>query len=249
MKSCCFFALLISVTLFHLEGCQPEQPPYTAVSVLCDVSEHAFNDSAIYKKDIAALTQMIAHGPLKQGNGGGQLRMSALNELSQNNAHIATLPSPDASILGINPYVRQDEVSQFEQKVKDVIETFCHTYRKDANQTKIYQGLCNELVRLKADSADYKIMVIYSDFLENSTLFSLYPNKSTKYLKYPTEFADSVLAHVCPLPMLQEVDIYLVAYRTTKNDEPVNQALHFWKAILEHAGAKVTIGVDLTSML
>ncbi len=249
MKTCCFFVLLSVAVLLHLTGCQREHSPSTTIAVLCDVSEQAFNDSAFYKKDIAALTWLIVHDPLKQDNGSGQLRLSALNALSQNSVRTATLPAVDAGFLGVNPYVRQDDVSEFEHDALDAFDAFGRTYRKDAGQSKIYQGLCNELTRLASDPAKYKIMVVYSDFLENSALFSLYPPENLKYLNDPVGFADSTLSRVCPLPSLDSITIYLVAYRNEKNDDTVNQALQFWKVILVHRGAKVIIGADLTSML
>lgn len=249
MKTCRFIILLLAFFLLLLQGCQPEPPSNTAVSVLCDVSEKAFNDSALYKKDIAALAGLVARNPLKTGDGGGCLRLSALNALSQNTVHTATLPVSDADVLGPNPYVRQDEVQQFEKEVRDGFDAFCRIYSKDADHSKIYQGLCNELTRLASDPAEHRIMAVYSDFLENSALFSLYPPDNIQCLNDPVQFADSTLSRICPLPALNGITIYLVAYRNEKNDDMVNQALRFWKVILEHRGATVNIGADLNSML
>ncbi|MCC6283650.1 MAG: hypothetical protein IT262_23800 [Saprospiraceae bacterium] len=248
MGNFCFVAFFAAVAIAGASGCGTSRPYTTAVSVLCDVSEKEYTDSAGYRKDRAMFTGFIVGDTSKPGNEGGYIRLTALNALSQNTVHSATLPSPEAGILGSNPLNRKDEINAFQQQVTAIFDNFGRAYRKDAGQSKIYQGLCRELTRLADDKADRKIMVVYSDFLENSALFSLYPPHNLKYLQDPIQFADSVLRQDCPLPNLNGIDIYLVAYRTESNDEAVNQALKFWETVLEHAGARVESGAGLGSI-
>lgn len=248
MRNYCFIAFFAAVAIAGASGCGTSRSFTTAVSVLCDVSEKEYTDSACYRKDRATFTGFIVGDTSKPGGEGGYIRLTALNALSQNTVHTATLPPADAAVLGPNPKIRKDEIKAFQQQVSVMFDNFGRAYRKDAGQSKIYQGLCRELTRLADDKADRKIMVVYSDFLENSPLFSLYPPHNLKYLQDPVQFADSVLRQDCPLPRLDSIDIYLVAYRTESNDEAVNQALKFWETVLEHAGARVETGAGLGSM-
>lgn len=242
------FPSLLAVCFTGLTACLKEKPRFTAVSVLGDRTETEFADTGFVRKNLPALATLIVPDTLNPGGDGGQISVSTLNDLSQNTPRIATLAPDAGGALGPNPYLRKEDLANFQVNLAEALTVFRQASISDTRQSKIYQGLCNELTRLAAVSADRKIMVVYSDFLENSPLFTFYPLEKADFVKDPVQFTRSRLSKVCPLPNLAGIEIYLVAYRTVDNDEAVNVALRFWQTILEHAGARVKTGVDLAAM-
>lgn len=238
-----------SLLLLSISNCKPVVVLNSEVSLLYDITEKSYIDSIRFKNDLQTLLSMVVQDSTQSEKYSGEIRFSALNELSQNAAIVVNLPADDSGILGSNPYVRKEQVQSFKIALANASMKFKNSITLDkVPQSKIYQGLCRELNRLSNDAADKKSLIVYSDFLENSELFSFYLPDNQSFLDDPVHFFDSVLNQACPIPELNNIDIYLVAFRTSENDLQVNKALKFWKIILEHKGAKVKTGVDLQSM-
>lgn len=235
---------MLGVMLLLPFQCKNEPPSLTAVTVLSDVSEPEFAAKHALYTNRFALLHFFVVDTMFPGSNGGSLRLARLNDLSESPAYTITFPAGQGALLD-NPKVRREAGQKFAADLTVATDTFLQKNYTGTKESKIYQGICRELQHLVASAADRRILIIFSDLLENSALFSFYGQGPKPFLKDPIAFADSVLQEACPLPDCSQVDIYLVTFRTTENDELVNQAEKFWKAVLEHARARVHTGSSL----
>jgi hypothetical protein len=235
--------------LLCLLSCNNPPSLFTSVTVMYDTTEKTFLDSAYYQKRIPELMRFIIPDSIESINNGGEIELSALNDISQNQTYGATL-KPVKDKWGVNPYVREEQIIQFKQETKSAFDIFYKYHSKDTiDHSKIYQGLCHAVGEIKDDVANKRVIVIFSDFLEHSDLFSFYGKGNPEFLQDPVRFYEINLKTHCQLPPMKDIEVYLITpFRNEKNDEMINKALSFWKKILEYQGAKVKTGVSLPSI-
>lgn len=235
--------------LLCLLSCNNPPSLFISVTVMCDTTEKTFLDGTYSQKWVPDLVRFIMPDSIQSINNGGEIEISALNDISQNEAYRSVL-KPVKDKWGANPYVREEQITRFEQDARNAFNTFYKHHSKDTiDHSKIYQGLCRAVEEIKDDAADQKIIVVFSDFLEHSDLFSFYGKGDLSFLQDPIGFYETKLKPHCQLPPMNDIEVYLITpYRNEKNDEMINKALSFWKAILQHHGTKVKTGVSLSSI-
>jgi len=130
--------------------------------------------------------------------------------------------------------------------VNNALELIHDKKREELSQSKIYQNLCRELNNVNAGSSKILIL-IYSDMLENSNLFSFYRNinRIKEWNKDIEKAINSLKEKDCQLPDLFKADIHVISKRKVENDILINEAEMFWTKMFETTRATFHFDADL----
>ena len=215
--------------------------------VFVDVTDSVFRSAPHYVSDVPLILRKMNIDTLKGGNDGGELRLFLINNLSESKSRVRQLKKGISGLLGDNPLDRIDEIKKFSRGVWQDLLSLLGGIQWQTDQSKIYQNLCRELNNLVKTKSDRKVVIIYSDMLENSNLFSFYGSGVEKVHRYLKDMAytKTELMIDCEMPDLSGVEVNIVTFRTTKNDERVNLASRFWTSLFNQKNANVRFDSEL----
>ena len=223
-----------------LTTCQTIPVTKTSVYLLYDVTEIDFiRQRARFVQEAPERLAALGVDTAGVEPAAVEVSIGLVNDLAQTRMRSARLPAGPANRWDDNPLVRRDAATQFRNTLAIQIDQLLSTADSTTAQSKIYQRLCRELHRLAADSADAKALVLYSDLLENSALFSFYTDdpKNTGI----DRFEQDVLAGECLLPDLTGIRIHLVVLRNPEQDDRIEAAAQFWERLLRKKHADVQV--------
>lgn len=240
---------IVLVVLFAISCIKNEQPRYTQLSVLLDVTDEHLKNDRFVAENLPGFVEMMNLDKQTGGFSGGEIKLSFINEVSDSKSKTIKIAKGDPGLMGENPLTRKDEVTRFYKKLEDELRTFSQTANWGTSSSKIYQKVARECIKMKRSEADRRCLIIYSDMLENSSLFSFYEsgwkNKIEKMIETTETTVQQLSENGPALPDLSEFEIYIIAKRTPVNDEKINLSEQFWTAILEYQGATVYFGSEL----
>jgi hypothetical protein len=148
----------------------------------------------------------------------------------------------DASWVNAQPALaRQTDIETFKN------ETFVNTVEKikkelvfGKEKSKIFENLCKRAKSINEEDAENKVLLIYSDMLENSDNITFYSKK----LPTLNDFDKS--AKSCDFPDLTGIKISIISPVQKENDKMVNIAWQIWESFFASKNAKsVNFDVDL----
>ena len=238
--------LLIISVLF---SCKPEKTQTTAVIVLIDVTDERFKDNQFTEENIPKFLQLMKLNKETGGYSGGEIKFSLINEVSDSKSRKAQIASGETGLMGENPLTRKDEVNRFCDELDIALSEVLEKADWGTNASKIYQKVTRECIKLSREEADRKYLIIYSDMLENSKLFTFYGNnwksQIDKMINEPELTMEKLGAKGPSLPDLSDLEIFIIATRTEGNDEKINLSEQLWTSLFEYQGATVTFGSTL----
>jgi len=240
------FILLFILILF---SCKKQEVQNTQICVLIDVTDEKFQDPNFTEENLPRLLKLMKLDEENGGYSGGEIKLSLINEISDSKSKTVSIDLAETGMLGENPLNRRDEVNRFKDELKQSFTSVLDQANWGTDASKIYQKVIRELIKMKKKEADRYYLVIYSDMLENSELFSFYgqnwQQQITKMAADP-ELTISELGKKGPaMPDLSEFDIYVVVSRNKENDEKINLSEQLWTSIFEYQGATVTFNSTL----
>jgi hypothetical protein len=212
-------------------GCPGNKPKHTNIYILVDVTDSLFKDNQILVDSVPKILNKIGVSTTTGGDAGGETKIFVINDLSDSPSVSVKLNSDPGGLLGANPIDRTDEIKVFETNLKSALGKVTDGVEWNKDKSKIYQNVCRELNNLNKSEGE-KTMIVFSDMLENSELFSLYKN-ADKLATDVKNLEQNVLKKDCELPDLSQTDLYFVSNRNKKNDQLINSAERFWKALFQ----------------
>lgn len=227
--------------------------------IFIDVTDTLNRDEKIFTNDAEKIIDKMNLSIENGGLSGGIVKFFLLSETSSSPYKSVEIEKGANSYFDerSNKYIRGEEIKEFSEKINLTINEILYDVDWEKENSKIYQQLCREINRLaKLSTADQKIIIIYSDMLENSKLFSFYGRK-IKEIEHWMANKDRIkiayeqrLSTDCKLPTkeegIDEIEIYFVSKRTRTNDEKVNLAERFWSTLFSTQGIKgVHFGSEL----
>ena len=238
---------LLLVLIFA--SCKKQEVQYTQVCVLIDVTDEKFRDNNFVDENLPKFLKLMKLDPESDGFSGGEIKLSLINEVSDSKSKTIKIATAETGMLGENPLNRRDEVQRFSTELKESFTTILENADWGTDASKIYQKVSRELLKMKKSEADRKYLIIYSDMLENSKLFSFYGTnwkQQIEKLAADPELTLEQLAKNGPaLPDLSEFEIFVVASRNQQNDEKINLSEQLWTSILEQQGATISFNSTL----
>ena len=238
---------LVLLCALCLLGCTQEKPKFTTVYVFVDETDSLFRTASHYLPDIPLILRKMNIDTVNGGFDGAELRLFLINDLSESKSTVRRLEEGSPGMLGQNPLDRLDEVKKFSRGIGGDFVSLLREAQWQKNQSKIYQNLCRELNNLVKANSDKKAVIIYSDMLENSNLFSFYGSGIEKVRRYIEDMNQTrrELMVDCEMPDLSGVELSIVSLRTKENDEKVNLASQFWTRFFQQQRALVRFGSEL----
>lgn len=215
-------------------GCSSPRPITFDIYVLIDVTEDGFQDKETY---FSALNEIYRRMNIDGLRNGAKVRYQFVNDVSESKFEFETLSSDSRGWLSKAEMDRADEVKKFKNSLQAKLQGLLGKAEWRRDKSLVYQPLCRALNALRRSDMDHKIVVIFSDMLENSNLFSFYGvgrksvvDEARKDLKAFAERIQSISG--CVLPDLRDIEIHIVVWRTPENDELVNEAEKLWKGLI-----------------
>jgi len=148
----------------------------------------------------------------------------------------------DANQWLSNVLERKREVLGFQKELSRLF-TVMQTVPEGKKQSSLYLPIANELTALHESTAHRKILILASDLMENTAAISFYSPATIKLLQTKQDSITSALERIQSLPDLRGIEIYLVYYPKTPEEDSRYQLISaFYKNLFEKKGATVSIG-------
>ncbi len=149
--------------------------------------------------------------------------------------------------LASSEFTRKREVTAFKAKLMALLDSA----RRDTagrEHSSIYLPMAGELTRLAASNADRKVLVVFSDLMENTPDLSFYNSRTFAQLLTDQETISNQLSFKANLPDLAGVEIHFIYEpKNAKDDATYRRTSSFFKTLFESKGAKVSISANLLS--
>ena len=183
-----YYILVLLISLYSCKDCSSYKS--TSMLVFIDCTEIDENSGEIETIN-SNIDKLITHFDLETSNmcNSGIIKLIPLYDFS------SSVPISFSIEKGKGwdetDYVRSNAIKSFKDSIISGINTIvdkCERYKpKKVNgydKSILYENLSIHIKQLDNESSDNKIIVIFSDLLENSNLFSLYQDCSTKNDEY-----------------------------------------------------------------
>jgi hypothetical protein len=115
------------------------------------------------------------------------------------------------------------------------------TTERNIDQSRVFCTISSQLRRLASSHYQQKIMVVFSDLQENTSVFNAYAPESRRLLQQDPERVGSMLSRECGVPnRLEGITIYFCYWpRNRAEDERFMDMLSVYQLMLEKRGARI----------
>lgn len=231
---------LIAIVLLLAIACNTEsKKSSTEVSLLGDITEA--QTARPEANDVLALFDL----PSGKWNG-AEFRFKYITDVRYTEQTKITLKEGESRLLS-NSYARDKEVALFE----DSISGFFDSLRFDTTGkpfSSVYAPIAEEANRLSGSTASRRLLIVYSDLMENTPELSFYDKKAQEGLKNTPEAISEALLQKVPLNRLDGIEIVFVYQPNNAADDRLFQTTAgLFKKLFTEAGATVSIVANLTA--
>lgn len=225
--------ILIAITL--IVACTTQSPADTEVVVLRDIT-----DMHLVQPDTNEIFLLYN---LESKWNGGMFRFSDLSNVSYNQA-IETKLEPRNEWLS-NELDRDKEIKNFRNKVSEIIIN----NEKDSigkKSSSIYLPIARELNKLNTGKMQKRVLLIYSDLMENTSEMSFYNDQKLSLLKTNPDSITKYFNSQISLPKLDGIKIFLI-YKPLDEQADYEYKIvsGFYKNLFESKGATVEITASI----
>jgi hypothetical protein len=144
-----------------------------------------------------------------------------------------------------NKYKRLAKIKKFVSQVEQA-STALENIPFDRESSNIFIALANIINKVAQNNADTQVVLIQSDMLDNSFMFSAYDKNQMKQLQKSSNFLSDILNKFSPITMsLSKMKVVIVYQPNTQTDFAFRLISQRYKAYLENKGATVEIVANL----
>jgi len=224
MKKIMFFLMI--ALLFA--SCKEEHAAKTDLYIYLDFTEgqnYAEQVTADIDKYVALMNVNAEH-PRNYGT----IKVYPLHDVSAGMSKTVKLKEGLSSFEG-NKFLRDKEVKEFKTKLLDKMTEINGSFTgKDLDNSYIFSPICKGVKKLNKSDSNHKIILVYSDMLENSSIANFH-NSNIKYEQLKSSF-DSA----CGMDDASDVELYIVHPVDKKNDAKIQKAADLWAKYLIEKG-------------
>ena len=137
-------------------------------------------------------------------------------------------------LKGLNRFSPPAEYLLFKKKLRQIFTELAQDGDRKYDHTYVFEPLCNEYQHLLDEPSGRKLMIFFSDLLENSSGGNMYNHvydPETTIDQWEEKFA-------CNLNDFRGIDIYVLSFRNQNSEEHVLRAKRFWRKVFELRHAK-----------
>jgi hypothetical protein len=205
-----------------------------AISVLEDIT-----DAHKATPDVSKIILMYG---LKDDEWRGAIfRYSNLTDVSLNATQEKILPE-EFEFLS-NEFQRAKELNEFTAQITEAVS---HKDTSGRSNSSVYLPLAREINTLQNMGATKKIILVYSDLMENESGMSMYEPKTFQKVFSNQESLIAYFNKKLPLADLHGITIYLVYQPKNPTADAQYQVVSsFYKVLLERKGATVLVKANI----
>jgi hypothetical protein len=154
----------------------------------------------------------------------------------------------EASIENANQWLsneieRDKEIQKFKDDVSKTIST---NEPIGKEHSSVYFPIASELTYLSQSRADRKILLVYSDLMENDLDISLYSKQELELLNTNLDSLKGIFEKRKALSSLQGIEVYFIYQpNNAVEDKDYRLVSDFYRSLLESKGAIVHISANL----
>lgn len=236
MKRIILITVITLSVIISLAACINQKTYTTEVIVMRDIT-----DKHLAQPDSDQIFTLFG---LNQKWNGAVFFFSDLSDVGYNKVKGAKL-EPRNEWLS-NEMEREKEIVKFKDEISHIIKNA----EKDSvgkTNTSVYFPVIKELTRLSRSNSSKRIMLIYSDLLENTEQMSFYDKQKIELLKTNPDSITKYFQSMYPLPRLDGIEIYLIYQPVDiREDEQYRLLSGYYKKLFESSGAaKVDVVANL----
>ncbi|MFH2141271.1 MAG: hypothetical protein ABIJ97_02525 [Bacteroidota bacterium] len=227
--------LIVIAIITLVVACNSQDQNTTEVVILNDIT-----DTHIAQPDTQEIFSLF---DLQNKWDGGIFQYTDLTDVSYNQTK-QTRIEPRNEWLS-NEFERGKEIKKFENEVSEIIINRAKDKTEKSNSA-IYFPIASELNKLKNSPSQKRILVVYSDLMENTEEISFYKKNDFERLKINPELIKEAFEKQVILDSLTGIEIHLV-YQPSDNtsDQKFQIISGFYKKLFEDKGAIVNISANL----
>ena len=174
---------------------------------------------------------------------GGVFHLTKVTDVTYN-------PMLEAGIAPANKWLsneleRGKQVDQFKGQVLKIIDTASNDSALRTNSS-IYLPISTALSELSTSKTQRKILLVYSDLMENTLQMSFYKKETFSLLQSNPQKISYYFLSQSNLPSLLGIEVQLIYQPKDNSDDQRYQLVAgFFKKMLEGRGAKVTVSAGI----
>jgi len=240
MKTTIVIILVLITTMASVLGIRhvvSTIPTITEVTVMRDIT-----DTLVVGPKIGELRSLynLESSPWR----GASFRFVDITNVTYNQTIEKVIP-PENKWLG-NEFDRKKKIKQFYFEISQILSSTLPEKNGKENSS-IFAPVAKELNRLSRSSAKERVLVVYSDLLENTKEFSFYDRKNLDQLRVDENAIRDYFINLTPLNDLEGISIHLL-YQPKNNqaDERYKLVSRFYQHLFESKGATVWISANIT---
>ena len=220
--------MLMSLVLFTL-GCNTSPPTETDLYIYLDFTEGQDYSHQI-TEDLDSYAELLKVGENGSPNF-GKVKIFPLYDLSAARSKTVKL-KVGKSEFEANKFLRQKEIDKFKTQLSTALMEINEQYTgKELNSSHLIKPICKGMQKLNKSDANNKIVLIYSDMLENSTIANFH-GKSNNQKDWQKR-----IDATCDPEDVSDLDIFVVYPIDKKNDGKIAKAAEFWTDYFGSKGA------------
>lgn len=197
-------------------------------------------DTFLVKPEGAAARQVFSDNGLWDSY---SFRLAAISDLDFTPVYEKDLPAA-WFVMGV-VYDRDSERTEFFNALDSEI-TRANNDPVGKPRSAVYYPLARELEKLAASKADKRVLILYSDGMENTGSVNFYDPKTLKRLKEKPEEMRALFEKQYPLPSLAGIEVHMV-FQPKNFLENANFLIvsKWYSDFLTGKGASVTVSANL----
>ncbi|MFK8004882.1 MAG: hypothetical protein AB8H03_00865 [Saprospiraceae bacterium] len=221
--------IILFLSILFLVGCSDSQSvTNTELFIYLDYTEGQ-DYSDLLENDVEKYLTMMNVTEENDRNF-GKVRIYPLHDISSSVSKTVKLKKGKSKLEG-NRYIRQKELDKFKTQLIEKTSEINNSFTgKALNSSHIFSPLCKGIHKINNSNADRKVIVIYSDMLENSDLANFHSGK-LKYENLKANFDGS-----CEFEDLSDCEVYIIHPIDKRNDNKIRTAENFWSKYMEEKG-------------
>jgi hypothetical protein len=214
-------------------------PSVTNVIVLRDITDKDILQPSA--RDVLVLYNLTGENKWN----GAIFRFSNLTDVSLNASSEFELQAENQWLS--NELTRAKEIKQFQSEVSGNISDAAND-PVGKSHSSLYLPMVNALIDLSRSPAQKRILLIYSDLMENDPGLSFYNEKTFSLLQSNPKSINAVLSNWESVPNLSGITIYFLFQPVdVVQDTQYRTVSQFYKNLLEEKGATVFIESNLST--
>jgi hypothetical protein len=216
-----------------------DEPGTTSISLLVDVT-----DTTIKSPDISEIIAWSGYQEMKSSTmwNGVTVRVSSLSDVDLNQTKEIRLPAQNPWLS--NEFERAKEITKFKSQATDLINDL--SWKVGRNQSSVIRPLSQELTRLSKETAEQRVLFVYSDLMENTGEISLYKPKDLKAFMSEGKSDDLFNRYLGENTDLHGIRVYFIYQPINTNDNAIYmQVSEVFMDQLKSRGAEVFRNANL----